>query len=91
MSSSESTAHKKRPELSSEQWAAGREIAEFCGISKDVLNQNMLWNGDIATVGYGLAHSAHYMDALTTEEIRTAIFNGIADYQATLGNPDGAR
>jgi hypothetical protein len=81
---------KQLKELTDEQWAAGREIAEFCDISKEVLGQNMLWNGQKATVEYGLAHSAHYMDDMPIDKIRAAVFNGIADYQATLGNSDGS-
>lgn len=75
-------------ELTADQWAAGRKIAEFCEISEDVLRQNMLWGGEVATVGYGLAHSAHHMDELTIEEIRTVIFNGIAEFNSTTAGPD---
>jgi hypothetical protein len=78
-------------ELTDEQWEAGRKIAKFCNISEEVLEQNMLWKGEVATIAtvkYGLAHSAHHMQDLTATEIRTAILNGIADYQA-LGTPDG--
>ena len=75
--------HEKRPELTPEQWEAGREIAALCNIDEDVLAQNMLWNGEVATVGYGLAHSAHYMDNLTVDEIRTAVGNGIDAFNAT--------
>jgi hypothetical protein len=80
---------KPSTELTEEQWAAGREIAEDCDLSEEILGQTMLWNGRIATVGYGLAHSARYMDDLTTDEIRAAIFNGMAAYQA-MANADGS-
>ena len=80
---------KKPEELTPEQWEAGREIAEFCGIGEDVLMKKMLWNGVVATVAYGLAHSARYMEDLTSEEIRTAVFGGIAEFEAALGGVDG--
>lgn len=79
----------KLPELTAEQWAAGREIAEYCAIDEGIFESKMLWKGVVATVGYGLAHSAHHMDDLTTDEIRTAVFNGINAYQATISSPDG--
>jgi hypothetical protein len=84
--SEQGVENPKPAELTTEQWAAGREIAEYCGFGEDVLGQMMLWNGEVATVGYGLAHSAQYMDALTTGEIQTAVFNGIDAFQATVGN-----
>lgn len=79
----------KPSELTSEQWAAGKEIAEYCKIDEDTLGRKMLWRGEVATVGYGLAHSAHHMEDLTTDEIRTAVFSGIDAYQATVVSPDG--
>lgn len=78
------------PELTPEQWESGKEIAEFCDLGNDVLEQKMLWGGVEASVGYGLAHSAHHMGPLTPTEIRNAVFKGIADYQASLPNPDEA-
>ena len=85
--------HEQLQELTPEQWAAGREIAEYCEISEEVLGQNMLWRGYVANVEYGLAHSAHHMDELnlTTEEIRTAIFDGIAALKATYASTDRDR
>ncbi len=71
-------------ELTPEQYAAGREIAELCGIGEDILAQNMLRIDQVATVEYGLAHSAHHMERLTVEQIRLKIFQGIADYQAMI-------
>lgn len=73
-------------ELSDEQWASGREIAELCGLDATVLDQQMVWNGQVASVGYGLAHSAHHMDELTVDQIRTAVFNGIAAYTTLEGS-----
>ena len=78
----------KSPELTDEQWAAGREIAQYCDFGEDILGRKMLWRDEVATVEYGLAHSARYMDDLTTDEIRKAVFRGIDDYQEKFGSPD---
>ena len=76
-------------ELTAEQWQAGRDIAELCGISEDILAMRMSWGGDTATVEYGLAHSARYMEHLTPEEIMKAVFDGIVEYNAMLYSSDG--
>jgi|GEM_PF-1381600 len=74
------------PELTPEQTAAGMEIAKFCGFDNEVLKQSMLWNGQAATVKYGLAHSAHYMDYLTVKEIQNAVSKGLEDYRQSQIN-----
>lgn len=76
------------PLLTPEQWEAGRGIAELCGFGKDILNQYMVWREWVATVEYGLAHSAEYIDYLTIDEVRGAVYSGIARYQAMQNNPE---
>ncbi len=72
------------PELTPDQYAAGREIAEACELGEDILTQKMVRNGSVATVEYGLAYSAHHIEFLSLEEIRKAVFFGIAEYQAMM-------
>lgn len=76
------------PELTPEQRAAGTEIAEICGFDDAILGRSMLWNGQAATVRYGLAHSAHHMDDLTVEEIQHAVAEGLEAYGQLQANSD---
>lgn len=84
MLSFESNSLEVLPILFPEQYEAGREIAEYCDLGEDILGKNMLWNGYVATVEYGLAHSAQHMDFLTKPEIRKAVFDGVAAYESSI-------
>jgi hypothetical protein len=78
------------PELTPEQIEIGKEIAEICGFDDKILEQDMLWNGHVRPVGYGLAHSAHHIEELelTARQIQEAVLAGIEAYQQSQINAD---
>ncbi len=76
------------PELTPDQYAAGKEIADMCELGEETLKQKMVRGDSVATVEYGLAHSAHHIEILSVEEIRERIFKGIAEYQAMIDQSD---